>query len=78
MTLEELMREWNALPPQARQQVADFIAFLRERYGAPETEGGQRPGDLKDEPFVGMWRDRPDLVDSNEWVRTLRQEARSD
>ncbi|HSS49632.1 MAG TPA: AbrB/MazE/SpoVT family DNA-binding domain-containing protein [Thermoanaerobaculia bacterium] len=28
---------------------------------------------LKDEPFVGMWRDREDMADSSEWVRTTRQ-----
>jgi hypothetical protein len=28
---------------------------------------------LKDEPFVGMWRDRQDMKDSSQWVRQLRQ-----
>ena len=28
---------------------------------------------LTDEPFVGMWRDREDMADSSEWVRTTRQ-----
>jgi hypothetical protein len=27
---------------------------------------------LKDEPFVGMWCDRPDMADSNAWLRTVR------
>ena len=29
--------------------------------------------DFAQEPFLGMWRDRPDLADSNKWVRQLRQ-----
>jgi hypothetical protein len=28
---------------------------------------------LKDEPFVGMWRDRQEMKDSSQWVRQLRQ-----
>jgi hypothetical protein len=28
---------------------------------------------MKDEPFIGMWRDREDMADSSEWVRTTRQ-----
>lgn len=34
-------------------------------------EPKQRP--LREEPFVGMWRDREDMADSNEWVRETRQ-----
>ncbi len=28
---------------------------------------------LREEPFVGMWRDREDMTDSTEWVRQIRQ-----
>jgi AbrB family looped-hinge helix DNA binding protein len=31
----------------------------------------QRP--LREEPFVGMWKDREDMADSTEWVRQTRQ-----
>jgi hypothetical protein len=27
---------------------------------------------LQNEPFVGMWRDRDDILDSTEWVKNLR------
>ncbi len=30
--------------------------------------------DFKDEPFVGMWKDREDMEDSSQWVRQLRQQ----
>jgi hypothetical protein len=29
---------------------------------------------LKDEPFVGMWKDREDMEDSTQWVRQVRQQ----
>lgn len=28
---------------------------------------------MENEPFVGMWQDREDLKESNEWVRQLRR-----
>lgn len=35
-----------------------------------ETE---KRGPLREEPFVGMWKDREDMNDSSRWVRDLRQ-----
>lgn len=32
-----------------------------------------QPLTMKDEPFVGMWREREDLKDSSEGVRQLRR-----
>ena len=70
MTPEQMLRELAALPPAAQQQVADFVAFLRTRYGPSQHE---RQGlDVADEPFVGMWRDRDDMQDSSAWVRAKR------
>ena len=34
---------------------------------------GEKSFDLTNQPFVGMWKDRSDLADSNNWVRQLRQ-----
>jgi hypothetical protein len=71
MTNEEIMREFSALPSEARREVADFIAFLRTRYDKRnETPAG---GNLSEENFVGMWKDREDLTDGETWVRELRQ-----
>jgi hypothetical protein len=33
---------------------------------------------IKDSKFVGMWRDRDDLTDSSEWVRTVRKPEQSE
>ncbi|MFQ5858795.1 MAG: DUF2281 domain-containing protein [Anaerolineae bacterium] len=72
MNQEQVMREFSALPPMAQQEVIDFITFLRIRYAQESRDVNGRP-DLRDEPFVGMWRDRTDMTDSSEWVRTLRK-----
>jgi len=28
---------------------------------------------LENEPFIGMWKDRKDMEDINQWLRQLRQ-----
>jgi hypothetical protein len=30
--------------------------------------------DLDNEPFVGMWKDREDMADSTQWIRSRRQQ----
>ncbi len=30
--------------------------------------------DLDNEPFVGMWKDREEMANSTQWVRSLRQQ----
>lgn len=69
MDTEEVLREFNDLPPSAQQEVVDFIAFLRQRYASRTTVP---PPPLIDEPFIGMWSGRTDMGDSTEWVRTAR------
>ncbi len=71
MTNEEIVREFSALPSEARREVADFIAFLKTRYGRQN----EKPidGNLNEENFVGMWKDREDLKDGAAWVREVRQ-----
>lgn len=69
---EEVCEALANLPPEAQQEVADFIAFLRTRYARTGAVRKSGAGDLSDEPFIGMWRDREDLEDSHAWVRELR------
>ncbi len=73
MNQEQMWRELTALPPDAQQQVADLIAFLRARY-APSSHTSANPPNLVDEPFIGMWRDHPDVQDSPAWVRQMREQ----
>ncbi len=72
MTNEEVIRNFSALPPEARREVEDFIAFLRERYGKESEKA--TVGDWREESFVGMWEDREDLHDGGaDFVRELRE-----
>ena len=40
---QELLENWVALPVEAQREVADFAAFLRQKYGvAPAVTSGER------------------------------------
>lgn len=70
MTAQRITEEYGALPPEARRQVDEFVAFLRFKH---ERVVPAPPAPLEDEPFIGMWRDRDDLEDSSAQVRELRK-----
>lgn len=70
MTNEELLREINALPPEAQRQLEHFISFLRERYQNAQPKAAPA---LESEAFIGMWRDREEMWDGSAWVRNVRQ-----
>ena len=70
---EKVWREYTALPPELRKQVADFITFLRTRDAPPRASKTVKRIRLADEPFIGMWRNREDMRDSRAWVRRTRQ-----
>jgi hypothetical protein len=71
MDQNKVLEELSALPPAAQQQVIDFIAFLQTRYSKTTSKRKRSPR-LSDEPFVGIWRNRKDMADSNMWVRKAR------
>ncbi|MBM4257738.1 MAG: DUF2281 domain-containing protein [Deltaproteobacteria bacterium] len=73
MTQQQLIDEYISLPKEAQHQVADFVAFLRQRYKAAPPIQQPRTADLEKEPFIGMWRNRQDLDDSTTWVRNTRK-----
>ena len=73
MKQEKVWREFMALSPELQQQVIDFIAFLRTRYMATSVTKTAARTKLKNESFIGMWRNRQHLHDSTGWVREIRQ-----
>ena len=73
MNQEQIWQDLSALPPAARQQALDFIAFLRERYTQSNSIEEKVQSSLREEPFVGIWRDNEAMADSSAWVRETRQ-----
>ena len=72
MTQNNVTREFDTLPPEAQRQVLDFIAFIQARYQSASKEGGKAKVSLAEEKFVGIWRNRGEMQDSNAWVRKIR------
>jgi hypothetical protein len=73
MNQEEILREFLSLPPEDQRQVADFIAFLRERDRRSVSLEKPEGSDLAKDSFIGMWQDREDIRDSSAWVRKARE-----
>lgn len=73
MTYEEILKELASLPPEGQEKAAEFIASLREYYAQQEEGSAQRNLDFTNSGFFGIWRDRPEMQDSSEWLRQLRK-----
>jgi hypothetical protein len=73
MELEDIWRQFDTLPSEAKREVIDFIAFLQIRYERPAFVKKAKSSKLKNEPFIGMWKDRDDMSDSVAWVRDIRR-----
>lgn len=71
-TTAELIEMWSELPQKERDQVVDYIEFLRSRASKEFAETSTERLDLKNSPFFGMWADRGDMSDSCEYVQKLR------
>ncbi len=71
MQKNRVWRQFESLPPSAQRQVADFISFLSARVRRRPTSS---ISSLAEEPFIGLWKDRPELADSEAWVRQVREE----
>ena len=69
---ESILRDLLALPPEAQKMVVDYIAYLRLHYTQVLQEETEALPDLQDEPFIGLWRDRADMTDSEAWVCDTR------
>ena len=73
MEQDKLFRELISLPPEGRRQVAKLIALLKKRYAQSSSRTKTKRSPLRDEKFIGMWKDREDLQDSSAWVRSVRK-----
>jgi len=64
MNQKTVWQRFSSLPPEAQQQVMDFIAFLQRRYVPSRPRKTAKPAKLAQEAFIGMGRDRKNLRDS--------------
>ncbi len=73
MNQEQIWQDLSALPPAARQQALDFIAYLHSRYAKSSDIEEKVKVSLREEPFIGLWRDNEAMNDASDWVRETRQ-----
>lgn len=74
MGSQNINNDISSLPPEAQQQVFDFIEFLKIRY--KRNRQCKKPAcnkKIANEPFIGIWEGRKDMRDSNKWVRNTRE-----
>jgi len=71
---ENILQQFDILPAEAKREVIDFIAFLQIRYERPVFVKKAKRPKSKNEPFIGMWKDRDDMSDSVTWARDLRRQ----
>ncbi|WP_346293043.1 DUF2281 domain-containing protein [Sphaerothrix gracilis] len=74
LEFERLRQDIQSLPDEAQQLLTDFVAFLKQRYQATSLEENHSTLNLDNSPFVGMWSDRPEMQDSTQWVKQIRQQ----
>ena len=73
MTRQQLLNKYESLSASARRQVDALVASLTEGDESKPVRGIRKVESIAEEPFVGMWRERTDMADSVEWVRSLRR-----
>lgn len=72
MGKNSVLSKFKELPPNAQKQANDFVDYLYNRYVKSDPkQTSDKP--LSESPFVGMWKDREDMIDSTEWVRHQRK-----
>lgn len=69
--LSHLREDVASLPEDVQQAVFDLVSFLKQR---DQISQSKSPSQLTfdNQPFVGMWSDRPEMQDSMAWVRNTR------
>jgi hypothetical protein len=60
MEKQRLLQELAALPPEGRRQVERLVLMLKKRYARSSSRRKVKRPPLRDEKFVGMWKDRED------------------
>ena len=72
MSNNDIQSEFESLPPEGQRKVLELIALLQERYACAESREGEPSPNIAKEDFIGMWREREEMKDSVEWVRSSR------
>jgi hypothetical protein len=66
----------SELPSPLQQEAIDFISLIILRYQIKHSHSERKtPCHLRDEPFIGLWKNREDMQDiCSAWVQVLRRQ----
>lgn len=74
MNGQKLLERYRSLSATSRRRIDALVASI-EQAEQPTKRVSKAPlASIAEEPFVGMWSDRPEMADSVEWVRDLRRQ----
>jgi hypothetical protein len=73
MKQAQMLQEFDALPTEAQKLVAELVTFLSKEYRRSKSSRKKNAVNLLDEKFIGIWKDRGEMRDSNAYVRNLRK-----
>ena len=72
MKTDQAWQDFLTLSVEARKQVCALITFLKQQHQTADAAPDQKVSNISEEPFIGIWKDRDDMTDSDEWVRGVR------
>lgn len=68
----QILKKVESYSPDMQREILDFIEFIENKYKF-KTPTTKKKSSLRDEPFIGMWKNRPEMDDSVEYVQNLRK-----
>jgi hypothetical protein len=74
MSIKDTIRQIEILGAAEQQEVADFVDSLSKRKSTERTKSTRVPKSFSEGSYFGIWRDRPEMEDSTQWVRRIRKE----
>ncbi len=72
MNLQIILDDIKTLPLEKQEEVVDFVAFLKLRFGTRKEQASSANAAVKSDSVFGTWSDRVEMADSSSWVRDLR------
>lgn len=70
--ISDILQKVKFYSPDMQREILDYIEFLEKKYKLkiPQTK---KKSSLRNDPFIGMWKNRKDMNDSVESIRNLRK-----
>jgi len=69
----QILQKFSTLPPEAQKLVADLIVLLGKQDQRPRHVQKAKAIPITEEKFIGIWKDREGMQDSQLYVRNSRQ-----